>query len=245
MQIEGRTALVTGANRGIGKAIVEALVERGIGKVYAGARNVDALSPLVEAHGAVIQPLKLDVTNADDVAAAASNASDTEILVNNAGVIMNMGHGPTQNLDGMRTEMEVNVFAPLALAAAFETPIVQSKGAIVNINSIASYFSFPPAATYSASKAASHSLTMGLRAHLGPQGVTVLGVYPGPIDTDMAADIEMDKASPQSVANSVLDSLAAGEEDNFPDTMAQDWHQAWSADAKALEHEMGAMLTGA
>ena len=243
MNVSGKTVLVTGANRGIGKAIVEELVRRGAATVFAGARNVDDLAPLVAAHGDVIRPIRLDVTSNEDVRSAADAIDGLDVLVNNAGIISNLGRGPLENIDGLRDEMEVNVFGPLSLASTFADRLAAGRGAVININSIASYFSFPPAATYSASKAAAHSLTMALRAHLGARDIQVLGVYPGPIDTDMAQDIEMEKESPQSVASKIFDALERGDEDLFPDAMAAQWHEQWKQDAKALEHEIGAMLT--
>ena len=167
-KIEHSIALVTGANRGIGKAIVEELLARGASKVYAGVRNAESVQPLVAQYGDRVVPLTLDVTNNNDIAAAASAASDVQILVNNAGIVSGMGRSITGNEQGFRDELEVNVFGPLAMATAFRGVIESSRGVIVNLNTVGSLVSFPMAPSYSASKAATHSITQALRVELGP-----------------------------------------------------------------------------
>jgi NAD(P)-dependent dehydrogenase (short-subunit alcohol dehydrogenase family) len=243
-EIEGTTALVTGANRGIGLAIVDELFARGAAKVYLGARDTSALEPIVARHGDRAVPVRLDVTNPDDVAAAAETAADAKLIINNAGVIVNFGTHVLDNPDGLRQELDVNVFGPLALTAAFRDRLEDAGGAVVNVNSIASLFNFPAAPTYSATKAAMHSLTQAMRTQLGPKGVTVLGVYPGPVDTDMAEEIEFEKATPESVAQRTLDALARGDEDVYPDDVAAQWHRQWADDAKAFEQEIAQMAAG-
>ena len=237
-------ALVTGANRGIGKAIVEELLARGASKVYVGVRNPDAAQPLVTQYGDRVLPLRLDVTSRDDVAAAARVASDVQILVNNAGIASGMGRSIAEHEQGFRDEIEVNVFGPLAMATAFRNAILSSRGVIVNLNSVGSLVSFPMAPSYSASKAATHSITQALRSELGPKGVSVIGVYPGPVDTDMAAGVTWPKETPQQVAREIIDAIESGAEDVFPDDMARDIERQYGEGPKKLEISMAAVASG-
>lgn len=243
-KIEGSVALVTGANRGIGRAITEALLARGAKKVYAAARRVESVADLAERHGDRVEALALDVTVADQVHAAAERAKDLEILINNAGVAVGGGLVDDSIVEAARAEMEVNYFAPLHLLQSF-APILAANGggAIVNLASVAGLSSFPFFPTYSASKAAAHSLTQAARALLG--GTSVHGVYPGPVDTDMAEEIEMDKASPESVANAILDGLEAGDADIFPDDFARGFSAQFLSSPKAAEEQLAAMAAEA
>ena len=196
--IRGKAALVTGANRGIGKAIVEALLERGASRVWAGVRWTDSLTDLKASYGERLRLLQLDVTREADVAAAAREATDVALLVNNAGVALHVGESVTDAewLRAGRREIEVNLFGAFAMSQAF-APILarQGGGAIANIVSVAGLVNIPLFLSYSTSKAALHSLTQGLRAGLRGQGTQVFGVYPGPVDTDMAARAPLEKAS--------------------------------------------------
>jgi NAD(P)-dependent dehydrogenase (short-subunit alcohol dehydrogenase family) len=225
-KIEGSVALVTGANRGIGKAIVEALLERGAKKVYAGTRKVEALKDLVTRYGGRLVRLPLDVTDAVQVGELSTKASDATLVINNAGVAaVAIGAQITDPaiLSGARAEIDVNYFGTLYVTQALAPVLARNGGGtIVNIGSVASLTSFPILASYSASKAALRSLTQATRAHLGAQGTKVIGVYPGPVDTDMAADIPLEKASPESVANRILDGVEQGVEEVYPDPMAVD-----------------------
>ena len=244
--IQGSVALVTGANRGIGRAITEALLERGAEKVYAAARKPETVTDLRERHGDRVVPIELDVTDAAQVRAAAESAGDVEILINNAGVAVGGGLADNGILDAARTEMEVNYFAPLHLLQRF-TPILGSSGsgAIVNVASVAGLSNFPFFPTYSASKAAAHSLTQAARALLADQNIAVHGVYPGPVDTDMSKDIEMDKATPQDVANAILNGVEAGVADIFPDAFAEGFGQQFQTSPKASEEQLAAMVAQA
>jgi len=242
--IPGTVALVTGANRGIGRAIAEALLERGAAKVYAAARRVSTLEDLARRYGARVVPLALDVTDAGQVAKAAGEAKDVDLVVNNAGVVA--GAPGTQLIDAAlleaaRTELEVNYLGTLRVIQAF-APILAARGGgtVVNIASVASLANFPPFPTYSASKAALHSLTQAARALLAGQGTKVLGVYPGPVDTDMAEPIQVEKASPRDVAHAILDGIERGTEEIFPDPMAASFGSQYLAGPKELERQVAA-----
>lgn len=239
--IAGQAALVTGANRGIGRAIVEALVERGAPKVWAGTRRPDALADLRAAHPGRIEVVALDVTREADVAAAAQTAGDVALLVNNAGVALHLG-APATDADWLRAgrqEVEVNVFGTLAMSQAFAPVLARNGGgAIANIISVAGLVNFPILLSYSASKAALHSLTQGLRVALREQGTRVFAVYPGPVDTDMAAKVTLQKTPAPEVARAILDGIAAGTEDIFPDPMARRFGEAFLKSPKALERQL-------
>ena len=238
-KLNGTTALVTGANRGIGKAFVEALIEAGASKVYAGARRPETLDALVAAHGDRVVPVTLDVTQPEQVRAAAEDLANVSLLINNAGIARFEGLVTPGDPEAARAEMETNYFGLLNMVQAF-APVLKANGggAMVNLASIVSHFSFPGAGSYSASKAAAHSLTQGIRGELRAQGTLVVGVYPGPIDTDMGAAIEMDKTPPSEVAKAVLEAVEAGAEDVYPDLMSQEMHRSFWADPKAFERQL-------
>ena len=238
--LRNTVALVTGANRGIGRAIVQRLLESGA-RVYAGARNPVALQPLLEQYGPRLRALKLDVTSDADVAAAAEAAGDVNLLINNAGVAGFSTGLDAHALDAARHEIEVNYLGLLRVTGAF-APILHRNGGgtVVNIASIASMINFPVLGTYSASKAAAWSVSLALRAGLAPQGTRVITVHPGPIDTDMAEAVPFDKVPPAVVADALVAALASGDDEIFPDPMAQDLHARWSADRHAVQREMSA-----
>ena len=241
-KIEGSVALVTGSNRGIGRAIVEALIERGASKVYAAARKTEGVADLVAAHSGRVVALEFDVTNADHIANATKVATDVSLLINNAGVATSMGTMITDPAVNpmARTEFEVNVFGLINVTQAF-APILNANGggAVVNLGSVASLVSFAMAQTYSASKAAVHSITQSLRIALG--NTLIVGVYPGPVDTDMAQGIPMDKATPASVAHEILDGVESGAEEVFPDPMAKEMGGFFLQNPKGLEQQAAAM----
>jgi len=242
-KIKNQVALVTGASRGMGRVYVDALLKAGAKKVYAGVRNPTDVADLVEASNGKVVALHLDVTNMDHVNAAAQNCKDVSLLVNNAGVALFQGFLSVNDSDIARQEMEINYFGTLNLIQAF-APIlkVNGGGAIVNTSSVASFACFPVLGSYSASKAAVNLMTQGVRAELAAQGTQVTGVYPGPVDTDMAANVEMDKTSPQDVIARVLEAVKNGDEDVYPDPMAVEFHTNFRADPKAVEKEVGGML---
>ena len=247
LAINGATAFVSGANRGIGRALVEALLERGATRVYAAARKPETLADLVADHGDRVVPFALDVTNADQLARVAQETDGVNLLINNAGVATGMGKGIADEdyLEHARYEMEVNYFGLLALTHYLAPSITaNSPGAVVNISSIAALANFPLAPTYSASKAAVRSIGQSLKLQLGPSGVSIHTVYPGPVDTDMAEEIEMEKASPADVANMILDGIEAGTEDVYPDQMAAQFGQQFETSPAELEKQVAAMVEG-
>jgi NAD(P)-dependent dehydrogenase (short-subunit alcohol dehydrogenase family) len=238
-RIEGAVALVTGANRGIGQALTEALLARGARKVYATARNPEALHALRDAR---LVPLRLDVTDVEQIGAAAEAASDVDLVFNNAGVSLARGIADSAVLDQARREMEVNYFGPLRLLHGLAPTLARNGGgAVVNIGSAAGLTNIPMFPTYSASKAALHSLTQAARFLLGAQGTSVFGVYAGPIDTDMAREVALPKASPREVAFAILDGIEAGQEDIFPDAYAAEFGRQFESSPKASERQFAAM----
>jgi NAD(P)-dependent dehydrogenase (short-subunit alcohol dehydrogenase family) len=238
-RIEGAVALVTGANRGIGRALTEALLARGARKVYATARNPEALRALRNER---LVALRLDLTDADQIRAAGDAAPDVELVFNNAGVALPGGIADEAALDRARHEMEVNYFGPLQLLRRLAPALARNGGgAVINIDSTAGLTSVPFIPTYSASKAALHSLTQAARTLLGTQGTSVFGVYPGPVDTDMTRGFEMPKSSPRDVAFAVLDGIEAGHEDIFPDSFALDFGRQFESSQKTSERQMAAM----
>jgi short-subunit dehydrogenase len=168
-----------------------------------------------------------------------------EVLVNNAGVASQLGGAVTDPgwLRAGRQEMDVNVFGSLALSQAFAPVLARNGGgALVNVVSVAGLVNFPSLLSYSASKAALHSLTQALRALLKAQGTQVFAVYPGPVDTDMAAQLPIAKTAPAAVAAAVLEGLAGGREDIFPDPVSEQMGRTFLSDPKALEKEAGSFL---
>jgi NAD(P)-dependent dehydrogenase (short-subunit alcohol dehydrogenase family) len=243
LEVKNKVALVTGSNRGIGRTIVETLLERGAAKVYATARKPEALNDLVTKYGDRVVPMALDVTNEEQVTQAATQAGDVSILVNNAGRLSAAFDIFTEDLAPARQEFEVNYWGTFHVTRAF-APILKANGGgvIVNMDSIAGITNFPPLPTYSDSKAALHSLTGATRFHLADQGTLVVGVYPGPVDTDMAKAVEMEKASTESVANAILDGVESGKTDIFPDPMSENYAGPYDAGHKELERRTTEML---
>lgn len=238
-RINGAVALVTGANRGIGRALTEALLSRGARKVYATARDPEGLRALRDER---VVPLRLDVTDGEQIRAAGEAAPDVELVFNNAGVVIGSGISESTVLEQARREMEVNYFGPLQLLHHLAPTLGRNGGgAVVNIGSAAGLTNIPFFPTYSASKAALHSLTQAARTLLGAQGTAVFGVYAGPVDTDMTRELALPKASPRDVAFAILDGIEAGQEDIFPDPFAVDFGRQFGSSPKASERQIAAM----
>jgi NAD(P)-dependent dehydrogenase (short-subunit alcohol dehydrogenase family) len=222
--IKGRIALVTGANRGIGSAIVDAFLHHGAIKVYAAVRNLDSAIPLTEHYGDMVEPVQLDLAEPETITAMAERTDDVQVVVNNAAVFRASTPLDSDAIDSLELAMKINVFGLIRMAQAF-APILKSNGggAFVQINSIASLKCASNFATHSASKAAAYSLTQALRELLGPQGTVVLSVHPGLIATDMSDTAGLSgNAEPSSVvAEGIIAALKSGDFHLFPDTMAK------------------------
>ncbi len=240
-KIKDTAALVTGGNRGIGRALVEELLAGGARKVYVGTRDLSAVDELSKAHGERVVPLRLDVTDRGQVESAAALAGDVRLLINNAGLALPVPSeiDTEKLLESGRKEMEVNLFGTLSVTRAF-APILAANGggAVVNIVSVAGMVNFPSFFTYSLSKAALHSLTQGFRTLLAPQRTLVVGVYPGPVETEMAKTIELPKTPARDVAKAILDGVEAGREEILPDPMAKQVGEIYFRDPKGLEKQM-------
>lgn len=222
--IKDRIILVTGANRGIGKSIVEEFLRAGARKVYAAARKPESLNALLATYGDRIIPIHIDLNNPETITTAAQQATDVDVVINNAG-IANIANPLASNaIDALEEEMEINVYGLIRMAQAF-APVLKKNGggAIAQLNSVASIKNFTDFSTYSASKAASYSITQGLRDTLKEQGTIVISVHPGPISTDMANELGIgEKAEPpELVPQAIIAALKAGDFHVFPDTRAK------------------------
>ncbi|MEP6659412.1 MAG: SDR family oxidoreductase [Acidimicrobiales bacterium] len=228
MKIEGAAALVTGANRGLGAAIAQALLDSGA-TVYGAARDPESI-----ANDRLI-PVRLDVTNDEQIADAARRCGDVSIVVNNAGILRSSASLADGGVEAARAEMETNFFGSMRMARAF-APILRANGggALVNVLSVLSFISMPQGATYSASKAAAWSLTNALRIELRRQGTLVVAVHAGFIDTDMAAGVSGEKVSPESVAEQIVAAVASGAEEVLADATSQMVKAALPNDLTAL-----------
>lgn len=232
--IAGRTVLITGANRGLGQALVEEALRRDARRVYAAARQ-----PLTHPD-ARVAPLLLDVTDGAQVEAAANAVEELDLLINNAGISTPEEIGDRESLD---RHLAVNLYGPWAVTQAFSPHIVRAHGIVVNVLSLASIASLPMIPAYSISKAAALSLTQATRALLAADGVRVHAVLPGPIDTDMTRDLPLQKTPAHTVARNVLDAVAAGTEDIFPDPWSAELSDAWTTGpVRKLEQDNTALL---
>jgi NAD(P)-dependent dehydrogenase (short-subunit alcohol dehydrogenase family) len=234
MTIEGKTVLVTGANRGIGQALVEEALRRGAKRVYAGTRQ-----PLAHADERVTA-LALDVTDGGQIQAAVENVDSLDVVINNAGLAL---YGDLRDRAALEQSLAVNLYGPYDVTQAFLPLLTESRGAIVNVVSLAAWAAVPVLAAYSVSKAAAFSLSQALRALLAGQGVSVHVAMLGPVDTDMVRALEIPKSSPESVARGIFDGVENEEEDIFPDPMSASLAESWRSGAtKALERQNAALV---
>jgi NAD(P)-dependent dehydrogenase (short-subunit alcohol dehydrogenase family) len=233
MTIADKAVLVTGANRGIGQALVAEALSRGAKRVYAGTRQ-----PLAHPGGRVT-PLTLDVTSAAQIQAAADQVETLDVLINNAGIAL---YDDLSDRAVLERHLAVNLFGTYGVTQAFLPLLSRSHGAVVNNLSVNAFAPLPLIPAYSISKAAAFNLTQSLRTLLAGRGVSVHAVLTGFVDTDMTRGIDMPKASPESVARAIFDGVEEGEEDIFPDPMSQSMADSWrSGAAKALEREYAAI----
>jgi NAD(P)-dependent dehydrogenase (short-subunit alcohol dehydrogenase family) len=237
MTIADRAVLVTGANRGIGQALVEEALRRGAKRVYAGTRQPWAHSDRR------VTPVTLDVTNAAQIQAAVDSVESLDILINNAGVDLN---GELGDRAALEQQLAVNLFGTYDVTQALLPLLIRSRGAIVNVLSVAALAALPFTPTYSISKAAALSLSQSLRALLARRGVRVHAVLAGPVETDMTRYLDIPKASPESVARAILDGEEHGDEEIFPDPLSASLAEGWRSGAvKALEGQFAAFVDAA
>jgi NAD(P)-dependent dehydrogenase (short-subunit alcohol dehydrogenase family) len=237
MDIEKKTVLITGGNRGIGRALVDEALRRGAKRVYAGTRG--ALPHIDER----VTALTLDVTNTAQIQAAVEQVDVLDVLINNAGVAI---YDDLSNLDVIEQHLAVNLLGALKVTHAFLPLLRSSKGAIVNNLSLAALAAVPVIPAYSMSKAAAFNMTQSLRAFLAGQGVTVHAVILGPVDTDMNRGFEIPKASADTAAQGILDGLQKGEQEIFPDPVSQSLAEGWRTGAlKELERQFAAFVQSA
>jgi NAD(P)-dependent dehydrogenase (short-subunit alcohol dehydrogenase family) len=237
MNIEKKTVLITGGNRGIGRALVDEALRRGAKRVYAGTRgplhNIDER----------VTAVTLDVTNAAQIHAAVEKVDELDVLINNAGVAI---YDDLSKLDVIEQHLAVNFLGALKVTHAFLPLLKRSRGAIVNNLSLAALAAVPIIPAYSISKAAAFNMTQSLRAFLAREGVTVHAVILGPIDTDMNRGFEIPKASAETAAQGIFDGLEKDEQDIFPDPVSQSLAEGWRTGAlKELERQFAAFVQSA
>jgi NAD(P)-dependent dehydrogenase (short-subunit alcohol dehydrogenase family) len=234
MNIANQTVLITGANRGLGRALVEEALRRGATRVYAGTRQ-----PFAHSDGRVT-PLILDVTNSAQIQGAVERVEALDILINNAGLAL---YDDLSNRAALEQSLAVNLYGPYGVTQAFLPLLTRSRGAIVNVLSLAAIAAVPFSPAYSISKAAAFSLAQSLRALLAERGVRVHMVLPGPVDTDMSRNLDIPKASPESVVRAIFDGVEKGEEEIFPDPVSESMAEGWRNGAvKALQRQFAALV---
>jgi len=233
MKIIDKTILITGANRGIGEALVNEALRRGARRVFAGTRG------RLQHPDPRVTPVTLDVTDDAQVQRAALELGRLDLLVNNAGIAV---PDDLSKVEAIERQLAVNCFGSLRMSRAFLPLLTRSGGAIVNVLSLAAIAPVPVVPAYSISKAAAFSMTQSLRLFLSGQGVSVHAVFLGPVDTEMARGIPVPKASPESAAAGILDGLERGEEDIFPDPASRPLAEGFRCGvAKALEREFASL----
>ncbi len=243
MEIEGVSALVTGANRGIGRAFVEELLARGAVSVHATGRDLESLESIAALDRDRIRPLALDVTDAVGIEELAAATEALDLLVNNAGVDCPAAVIGSDSTADLRRAMEVNYFGVLNMSRAF-APVLgrSSRSGIINIGSMSGCIHVADHTGYSAAKAAQLMLSHGLRRELAGQGTQVVQVLPGFVDTDMGAPLQMPKASPRAIAGAALDGLLAGEELVLPDRFARMSYEALLSEPDRVMRDPDSMV---
>jgi NAD(P)-dependent dehydrogenase (short-subunit alcohol dehydrogenase family) len=234
MKLDNATVLITGANRGLGLAFAREALARGARKVYAAARDPAS----VTLPGVV--PLKLDVTNPDDIAAAARACGDVTLLINNAGIAATGGFLAEGSVEAAERHLATNFFGPLRLTQAF-APVLAANGggAILNVLSVVSWISGPLLGNYGMSKAAAWALTNGTRIELREQKTQVLGLHVGFIDTDLTTGLDVPKLAPDAVVRTTFDALEAGASEILADDFTRQVHAGLSADPAVYLQAMG------
>jgi NAD(P)-dependent dehydrogenase (short-subunit alcohol dehydrogenase family) len=229
MNIAKKAVLISGANRGIGRALAHEALRRGAKRVYAGTRST------LDFHDERVTPLTLDVTNDAQIEQAVREVGSLDVLINNSGIAP---YDDLSNRDVIDQALAVNFFGMYKVLRAFLPMLKRTKGAIVNNLSLMALAPLPLTPSYAISKAAALSMTQSLRPLLAGQGVTVHGVFLGPVDTDMTRGFEIPKASPESVAEGIFDGLENGEDDIFPDPMSRSIADGWrNGVAKQFERQ--------
>jgi NAD(P)-dependent dehydrogenase (short-subunit alcohol dehydrogenase family) len=232
--VAGSVVLVTGANRGVGRSLVEALLGRGVARVYATARNVAALAPVESLDPERIVSLEIDITREEQIRAAVTVADDVTLLINNAGILI-PGAAIEAGRSNLLEHLKTNFLGTYEMIRQFAPVLERSEGTILNIMSLQSMAGSMGLDGYSASKAAIYSLTQSLRPALAERGVQISGAYPGGIDTDMLSGLDAPKSSPQIVAQGILDGLEAGEREIFPDPVARLLGDIWLVGPRRYE----------
>jgi NAD(P)-dependent dehydrogenase (short-subunit alcohol dehydrogenase family) len=234
MKIADKTVLITGANRGIGRALVQEALNRGVKKLYAGTRGA---LPFTDER---VTPLTLDVTNLSQIQQAAAEIDSLDVLINNAGIAL---YDDLRDSQVIEQHLAVNLYGPLNLIRAFLPALKRSKGAIVNNLSMVALAPLPVVSSYSISKAAALNMTQAVRALLASQGVTVHAAVIGPVDTDINRGFDIPKASPESAAIGIFDGLEKGDDEIFPDPASQSIAEGWrNGIAKALEGQFSGFV---
>jgi hypothetical protein len=231
--IKGSVVFITGAAGTIAQALIAELKSRGAARIYAAARDVSALSASDR-----LVPIKMDVTNDEEVAKAAGSAGDVTLLINNAGVNHNTSFLVAPDVAIAREEIEINYLAPLRVTKAFAPVLIKNKGAVLNLLTILARVNLPFMGSYCASKAAGLSLTQGLRGELAPKGVRIAAALPGAIDTRMTAMLTIPKMTTADAAKEILDGFEAGEEEIYVGEMARGLAQGLAHDPKGVERQL-------
>lgn len=240
MNLSTQSVILTGASRGIGRALIDALCAAGVPRLYAIVRSDKAAADLTGLDSRIV-PLIADVTDRAAVARLAEKATEATLLINNAGVL-DFGSFLENDRETVERNFATNFYGKLNMIETF-APVIEANGGgtIVNVLTLVALASMPSLSVYNASKAATWSMTQSVRASLAPRGIKVVGVFPGAVDTDMLASVDMPKTPPRDIAHAIVDGLQEGREDIFPDPMSTSLYDAWKTDHKAVERQFASM----